>query len=105
MEKDDIEDQTDQLLADPEPIQKADCDTVTDVLELDQIEQEYEVGKEAGASITPQLAKVVTTIAKAKLSEKKTESKIRKKHKRPGNLEPVVVPEVNPESGESWTTQ
>ena len=93
------------MLANPEPIQKADCDTVTDVLELDQIEQEYEVGKEAGASITPQLAKVVTTIAKAKLSEKKTESKIRKKHKRPEHLEPLVVPEVNPESGESWTTQ
>ena len=79
MEKDDIEDQTDQLLADPEPIQKADCDTVTDVLELDQIEQEYEMDEEAGASITPQLAKVVTTIAKAKLSEGKLKAKLEKK--------------------------
>ena len=104
MEKDDAEDKTDQLLADPQPTKKSDCKTVTDVLELDQIEQEYEMDEEAGASITPQLAKVVTTIAKSKLSEEKLKAKL-EKHKRLENLELVVVPEVNPESGESWTTQ
>ena len=80
VEKDDIEDQTDQLLADPEPIKTVDCETVRDVLELDQIEQEYEVDEEAGPSTTPQLANVVTTIAKAKLSDAKMKAKLEKKN-------------------------
>ena len=80
VEKDDIEDQTDQLLADPEPIKTVDCETVRDVLELDQIEQEYEVDEEAGPLTTPQLAKVVTTIAKAKLSDAKMKAKLEKKN-------------------------
>ena len=49
------------------------------MLELNQIKQEYEVNEEVGNLITSQLAKVVITMAKAKLSEEKNESKIRKK--------------------------
>ena len=43
---------------------RSDCDTATDVLELDQTEQEYELGEAVRPSIIHRLAKVVTTIAK-----------------------------------------
>ena len=63
------------------------------MLELDQTEQEHELGEAVRPSIIHRLAKVVTTIAKG---GEKVKTKL-VKHNRSEKLESVVVKKVNSE--------
>ena len=62
---------------------------------LEEIEQEYEVEDDLGPAISEKLVKVISTMAKAKLSEEKIKEKM-EKYKQPQNCE-LKVPKVNPE--------